>query len=145
MRGFRKAGNGVSIGQMAGALPMTHTPDPRLRLRLTIGDSDWLGPGKADLLEGIKETGSIAAAGRKMGMSYKRAWGLVEVLNAMFAAPLVSASRGGAGHGGAALTDAGDRVLALYRQMQAGAEAAVSAEIQELSEMVGRPNGVAKN
>jgi molybdate transport system regulatory protein len=130
---------------MAGALPMTHTPDPRLRLRLTIGESDWLGPGKADLLEGIKETGSIAAAGRKMGMSYKRAWGLVEVLNAMFAAPLVSASRGGAGHGGAALTDAGDRVLTLYRQMQAGAEAAVSAEIQELSEMVGRPNGVAKN
>jgi molybdate transport system regulatory protein len=98
-------------------------------LRLTFSGGEWLGPGKADLLQGIAETGSIAAAGRRMGMSYKRAWGLVEVLNGMFAEPLVSASRGGAAHGGAGLTVSGQEVLALYRKMQARAETALAEEI----------------
>ena len=65
---------------------------PRLRLRVLLAPGLWLGPGKADLLEGIAETGSISAAGRQMGMSYKRAWGLVEGLNSMFAEPLVALS-----------------------------------------------------
>ena len=68
-----------------------------------------LGPGKADILEGIAVTGSIAAAGRRMRMSYKRAWSLVEALNATFAEPLVTSSRGGEKGGGAALTPAGAR------------------------------------
>jgi molybdate transport system regulatory protein len=105
---------------------------PALRLRLTLPSGDWLGPGKADLMEGIAATGSIAAAGRRMGMSYKRAWGLVEVLNRMFPAPLVAASRGGAGHGGASLTDTGREVLALYRSMQAKADQGLGAEIARL-------------
>lgn len=113
---------------------MTRTPksDPGLKLRLVVAGGDWLGPGKADLLAGIAETGSISAAGKRMGMSYKRAWGLVEVLNAMFQAPLVSASRGGAGHGGAELTETGQTVLALYRAMQAKADAALAEEIAAL-------------
>jgi len=105
---------------------------PRLRLRLTLAPGQWLGPGKADLLQWIAETGSIAAAGRRMGMSYKRAWGLAEALNAMFPAPLVVANRGGAGHGGATLTPVGHEVLALYRTMQARAETTLAPEIDQL-------------
>ena len=70
-----------------------------------------------------------------MGMSYKRAWGLVEVLNKMFGAPLVSANRGGATHGGAALTPTGHKVLALFRQMQAIATDAVSTEMAALAKL----------
>lgn len=78
-----------------------------------------IGPGKAALLETIAATGSIAAAARDMGMSYKRAWLLVETLNAMFDAPLVESSRGGQGKGGAVLTGRGQAVLAEYRAVEA--------------------------
>ncbi|MCB2116621.1 MAG: winged helix-turn-helix domain-containing protein [Rhodobacteraceae bacterium] len=108
---------------------------PGLKLRLVVDGGDWMGPGKADLLEGIAETGSISAAGRRMGMSYKRAWGLVEALNAMFRAPLVRASRGGAGHGGAELTGTGHEVLALYRRMQDKGAAALQEEIAALASL----------
>lgn len=99
---------------------------PRLRLRIMLAPGQWLGPGKADLLEGIAETGSISAAGRRMVMSYKRAWGLVEGMNTMFGAPLVAASRGGVDHGGAGLTPLGAEVLALYRKAEADCEAAAA-------------------
>ncbi|MBR9765866.1 MAG: LysR family transcriptional regulator [Rhodobacteraceae bacterium] len=99
-------------------------PDPRFRIRLDYGDGVVLGPGKAELMEGISRTGSIAAAGREMGMSYKRAWQLVEALNAMFRAPLVISSRGGANGGGAALTEEGQQVLAAYRDLEASAKSA---------------------
>lgn len=103
-----------------------------VRLRLVFEPDAAFGPGKADLLEGIAATGSIAAAGRRMGMSYKRAWMLVEQLNAMFAEPLVESSRGGASGGGARLTEAGEAVLDLYRAMEAKARAAGSQEIAGL-------------
>ncbi|MCB6178366.1 LysR family transcriptional regulator [Rhodobacter sp. Har01] len=100
----------------------------RLRIRIHFGDSWMMGPGKAELLERIARTGSIAAAGREMGMSYKRAWMLTETLNAMFQAPLVDSTRGGPGGGGAVLTKTGQQVLAQYRAFEsqaalAGAEA----------------------
>jgi molybdate transport system regulatory protein len=110
-------------------------PPPLLRLRIHVSEGDWLGPGKADLLQGIAETGSIAAAGRRMGMSYKRAWGLIEVLNGMFADPVVAASRGGAAHGGAGLTETGARILALYRAIQAKGEAALADELAEIGRL----------
>ncbi|MDW4547983.1 LysR family transcriptional regulator [Defluviimonas sp. D31] len=113
-------------------MPKASRLSPGLKLRLVVEGGEWLGPGKADLLEGIAETGSISAAGKRMRMSYKRAWSLVEALNAMFREPLVAASRGGAGHGGAELTDAGRRVLALYRQMQEKGAAALASEIEEI-------------
>ena len=81
----------------ASAPPAT----PRLRLRIVFGDDAMLGPGKADLLEHIRDTGSIAAAGRRMDMSYKRAWMLVEEMNGAFRDPVVSSTRGGAKGGGA--------------------------------------------
>jgi molybdate transport system regulatory protein len=105
---------------------------PGLRLRLVFADGAMLGPGKADLLAAIAETGSIAAAGRSMGMSYRRAWQLVELLNTMFAEPLVAASRGGAARGGARLTETGETVLARYRDMVAAAERATAAPVARL-------------
>lgn len=96
-----------------------------LRLRVMHGRRVAMGPGKADLLEGIEATGSIAAAGRAMRMSYKRAWQLVEEMNACFRTPMVEASKGGSGGGGARLTRSGSAVLARYRGIeQACAEAA---------------------
>jgi len=99
---------------------------PRLRLRLHFDDGAYIGPGKAELLALIGETGSISAAAARMGMSYKRAWSLVEVLNGIFAAPLVLSSRGGAGGGGAALSQTGQAVLAAYVDLQASAEQAAA-------------------
>lgn len=92
---------------------------PLLRIRIVFGAHEMIGPGKAELLDRIGRTGSIAAAGREMGMSYKRAWQLVETLNAMFREPLVESTRGGPGGGGAVLTAAGRDVLALYRGFEA--------------------------
>ncbi|MBC01615.1 MAG: molybdenum-binding transcriptional regulator [Rhodobacteraceae bacterium] len=116
---------------------MTQDPSPaRVRLRLVFSPDFALGPGKADLLEGIAETGSIAAAGRRMGMSYKRAWSLVESLNAAFAAPLVARSRGGARGGGAALTEMGERVLAHYRSAQLKAATVAKEDVESLSRLV---------
>jgi molybdate transport system regulatory protein len=81
-----------------------------------------LGPGKAELLERIDDSGSIAAAAREMGMSYKRAWLLIETLNAMFDTPLVESARGGPGKGGATLTGRGRAVLDAYRAIEAAAQ-----------------------
>lgn len=103
-----------------------------VRLRLQIAPGVALGPGKADLLEGIRETGSIAAAGRRMRMSYKRAWQLVDELNRLFDGPLVAASKGGPGGGGAALTKAGADVLARYRRMHAACCAAIVDDLSAL-------------
>lgn len=112
-----------------------------LRLRLLFGDRLVFGPGKGELLARIGETGSIAAAGRAMGMSYKRAWALVEEMNAAFRAPLVLSVRGGAGGGGAALSEEGRAVLAAYREMLAAVEAAaepgiarIAAELRDMSD-----------
>ena len=102
------------------------------RLRIVLEEDGAIGPGKADILDGIRETGSIAAAGRRMGMSYKRAWSLVERMNRSFREPLVSTSRGGHSKGGAALTGTGEQVLALYRRIETEAERAVEPELGAL-------------
>lgn len=95
------------------------TPDLTPILRLLRPDGLRFGPGKAQLLAQIAATGSITAAGLAMGMSYKRAWGLVEEMNAMFHDPLVVTSRGGAKGGGAVLTETGRRVLAHFQNLEA--------------------------
>jgi len=117
---------------------MTH-PDPsatRLKLRLVFGEYAMLGPGKAELLERIRDTGSISAAGRQMQMSYKRAWTLVETLNATFAEPLVDSTRGGPKGGGARLTAAGQAVLAQYRSLESLVMTAGAAQIASLRTML---------
>lgn len=95
---------------------------PRLlTLRLKLSERVAIGPGKADLLAAVRETGSIAAAGRRMGMSYQRAHDLISALNTDFTAPLVEAVAGGAGGGGARLSPLGEEVLAAYREIEAEA------------------------
>lgn len=114
--------------------PPLHHPDryPRLQIRLWLGPDCWIGPGKADLLELIGQTGSISEAGRRMGMSYKRAWSLVEGLNRIFRAPLVTSERGGAGGGGAALTSLGQDVLTRFRRIEAAAQSGADADMAAL-------------
>ncbi len=107
----------------------------QLKLRILF-DEAMIGPGKAELLARIAETGSISAAGRKMGMSYKRAWLLVEGMNAAFVAPLVRGARGGAGGGGGALTAEGQEVLSLYRAIVARARAAAEPDLSRLEAML---------
>jgi len=105
---------------------------PGARLRLVLSPGVWLGPGKADILEGVRESGTIAAAGRRLGMSYRRAWQLVEELNGYFDAPLVETSKGGTARGGARLTPLGEEVLARYRRAEAFAKEAGEAELGPL-------------
>ncbi|PWK62402.1 winged helix-turn-helix domain-containing protein [Roseicyclus mahoneyensis] len=112
---------------------MEHAPShPQLRIRIVFGEDEMIGPGKAELLERIGRCGSIAAAGREMGMSYKRAWELVGTLNAMFRDPLVQSTRGGPGGGGAVLTEAGQAVLAHYRAFEHAVAEAGAAELAAL-------------
>lgn len=100
-----------------------------------------MGPGKAELLDGIADTGSIAAAGRRMGMSYRRAWTLVEEMNGMFGSPLVDAAKGGAGGGGAVLTAEGQRILAAYRRLEQAAAQAGAREVAVMRRALGPGRG----
>lgn len=102
------------------------------RLRVVLAPGTFIGPGKADILQGIAETGSISAAGRRMGMSYKRAWQLVETLNGYFKTPLVTAATGGKAGGGASLTRLGEEVLRRYRTMEAATAKACAADVKAL-------------
>ncbi len=103
------------------------------RLRVVLGPGVALGPGKADLLDAIAETGSISAAGRRMKMSYRRAWLLVEELNGSFQTALVAADKGGAHGGGARLTELGARVLRHFRSMERKTQKAIAADLSALS------------
>jgi molybdate transport system regulatory protein len=106
-----------------------------LKLRILF-DHAMFGPGKAELLDRIRLRGSISAAGREMGMSYKRAWMLVEEMNAAFRDPLVHSARGGAGGGGAHLTPAGEEVLRRYRAVMEAAAIAAADDLSALEAML---------
>lgn len=94
-------------------------PDARLDLkaRLYCGKDIAMGPGKADLLDQIDRRGSISAAGRALGMSYRRTWLLVDTMNRCWRDPLVEATTGGSHGGGARLTPLGREVLGHYRDL----------------------------
>ena len=113
------------------------------RLRILLGSAIAMGPGKADLLEAIDIEGSITRAARRMGMSYRRAWLLVEVMNGAFRAPLVETARGGRRGGGAHLTDLGREALARYRAMEAKASETLTDDMDRfrtlLSDKAGDP------
>jgi molybdate transport system regulatory protein len=100
---------------------VTTTPSPcsgrlKLKAQLLLGDEIAFGPGKADLLDAIKAKGSISAAARHMGLSYRRAWLMVDAMNRLFRQPLVTATPGA--RGGACVTAAGEEALACYRALQ---------------------------
>lgn len=107
-----------------------------LDLRIHLGDQIAIGPGKADLLESIQRTGSISAAGREMGMSYKHTWLLVESMNGCFQGALVQAVKGGKKGGGASLTSLGVEVLSCYRHMQAIAAEAIRPQVGEIKRRI---------
>lgn len=90
----------------------------QFRLRIKYGEEIALGPGKIAILEAIADTGSISAAGRKLGMSYRRAWLLVDQMNQYFKAPVVRAATGGMQGGGTVLTPMGLEVISLYRTIE---------------------------
>ncbi|MCR9177120.1 MAG: LysR family transcriptional regulator [Alphaproteobacteria bacterium] len=115
-------------------------PAPKPRIRILIGDTVALGPGKARLLEAIEQTGSIAAAARAMSMSYGRAWQLVRAMNGDFVSPLVQREAGGRGGGGAVVTDLGHDALTRYREIERSAGAAVETEVSEFSELLKVPS-----
>ena len=97
------------------------------------------GPGKADLLEAIRTAGSMAAAGRQLGMSYQRTHDLVAAMNAQFVEPVVALAKGGSRGGGSVLTQFGEQVLATYRDIEALAEAATAEKLGWLQERLAKP------
>ena len=111
-------------------------PVPAPRLRILLGRAIAIGPGKAELLRLIEEMGSISAAAREMGMSYRRAWTLVETMNGAFREPVVAAAIGGRGGGGAQVTDFGREALNRYRAMEEKAVSSVTAEMDAFSELL---------
>lgn len=100
----------------------------KLKLQLYCGDAIAMGPGKAALLEAIRETGSISAAARRLGMSYRRAWMLVDTMNRCFEQPLVETEAGGGHRAGARITVAGEAALAAFRQLEGRAASAVAGD-----------------
>src|SRR6266581_6243192 len=106
------------------AMAVKPTPRVQFRLRITSGDDIAVGPGKVDLLEAIASTGSITAAARQLGMSYRRAWLLVDTMNRCFRSPVVEAEAGGKRGGGTRLTPLGSEVVMRYRRIEKRAAAA---------------------
>ena len=107
-----------------------------LTLRVLGKSGPAMGPGKAELVERIAETGSISAAARDIGMSYRRAWQLVEAMNADFREPIVTTATGGARGGGARVTEFGLKAVRRFREMEGGASAAIAAELKVYAQLL---------
>ena len=103
------------------------------RYRLMRGEEIAFGPGKADLLEAVAQTGSIAEAARQLDLSYMRAWSMIKTMNQCFAQPVVEKNRGGETHGGAVVTEFGKEVLELYRSLETKA---VKATVRETGRLL---------
>lgn len=118
---------------MISRVPPGRTETGRLSLRIDLPQGR-IGPGKIDLLEAIDREGSISAAGRALGMSYKRAWDLVDATNRLLGVAVVQASTGGYRGGGATLTDAGRNLVADYRAIQRAAQRAAEPRLLALAQ-----------
>ena len=105
---------------------------PRLTLRVDFGSGRALGPGKVRLLEAIEKTGSISQAGKALGMSYRRAWLLVDDMNSCFRDAVISAQPGGAHGGGATLTPFGQKLVERYRAIETDAMDATRKHLSDL-------------
>ncbi|TFU01485.1 LysR family transcriptional regulator [Polymorphobacter arshaanensis] len=115
-------------------------PHLKLKAQLLCGDTIAMGPGKADLLEAVRATGSISAAGRALGFSYRRTWLLVDTMNRAWREPLVATAHGGVKGGGAVLTPLGESVLGQYRALEAAiAKAAAKPAAALLAGMLPAP------
>ncbi|HZC57509.1 MAG TPA: LysR family transcriptional regulator [Xanthobacteraceae bacterium] len=110
--------------------------ETRLSIRLDLPSGDRIGPGKIALLEAIRDTGSISAGARKVGMSYRRAWLLVEEINAALQEPAVTGITGGWQGGGAVVTPVGERIIKIYRAIETSAGKSVAAEFRAVEKIV---------
>lgn len=99
---------------------MTLPPSLKVKIQLYCGDEIAMGPGKADLLDAIRTQGSISAAGRTLGMSYRRAWLLVDTMNRCWQEPIIETTPGSSHGGGARVTAFGETILRHYRSLQDG-------------------------
>ena len=118
---------------------------PGLTLRILGDQSPAMGPGRAELLERIQKSGSISAAAKEMGMSYRRAWQLIEDINASFNEQVVVTAVGGPSGGGTRVTKFGQDILARYRKMEEKASACVSKDIENFSRLLRAPRSVPRN
>jgi molybdate transport system regulatory protein len=112
-----------------------------LSIRIDFGPERRVGPGKIALLEQIAALGSISAGGRAMNMSYRRAWELIDELNAIFGRPVVESRSGGRKGGGATLTPFGLSLVSRYRAMERAAAAATAPHLAALADDMGKPEG----
>jgi len=112
---------------------------PRLTLRVDLGSGRALGPGKVRLLEAIEKTGSISQAGRALGMSYRRAWLLVDDMNNCFRDAVIAAQPGGVHGGGATLTAFGQQLVERYRAIEAEALVATRKHLHDLEAALKTP------
>ena len=117
---------------------MATKSEVKFRLRVTRGDDIAVGPGKIDLLEAIARTGSITSAAKELGMSYRRAWLLVDTMNRCFKLPVVDAEAGGSRGGGTALTPQGAEVVRRYRRIEKAAAKAGAADIEAFLALLAR-------
>jgi len=106
-----------------------------LSIRIDLANGDRIGPGKVALLEAIRSTGSISAGARALGMSYRRAWLLVEQINNALRQPAVTTETGGQSGGGASVTPVGERIIALYRAIEAQARTAAGGEFRAIGKL----------
>jgi molybdate transport system regulatory protein len=113
----------------------------RIRFRVDIAPGCSIGPGKVGLLESIGATGSLSAAARQLGMSYRRAWLLLDSLNRSFRKPLTAASVGGRGGGGVELTDLGREVIAEYRRLEADVDRLAARRWKSVGRLARRDGG----
>ena len=115
-------------------------PQPYLiRPRIYLSPDLIVGPGKIDLLKAVRDTGSISAAARKIGMNYKRAWYLLDTLNKGFHQPVVEAAPGGRGGGGARITSLGETLITSYTAIEAACAAAADAQLAALCALTKLP------
>jgi molybdate transport system regulatory protein len=111
-------------------------PEVRFRMRIRKGETVALGPGKVDLLEAVREYGSISAAARSLDMSYRRAWLLIDELNKSLKSPATVSEQGGQSGGGCALTPVGEDIVRLYREVEAQAQKACAKQIGALTRLI---------
>ncbi|MDB5789281.1 MAG: ModE family transcriptional regulator [Caballeronia mineralivorans] len=120
------------------ATSLSRQPEVRFRMRIRQADAVAIGPGKIDLLEAVRQQGSISAAARSLGMSYRRAWLLIDELNRTLKAPATSSETGGSAGGGCVLTPVGEKIVRLYREIEAEAARTCAPQISALTKLMKR-------